>query len=178
MQSVHYHSSLEPLLDTLPFYTRYIFTLPPYFCKGTRPFQLLTSILAFRTPKKGHSTRTPPQQNTYFPSPLPTPPTLSIKSQLSKFPSSYLAFTLFPKQKETNTISSVPPNPQTPKNFGCPDHIRKQEMSLSDDRRTRVRRWTSAVFDSLSELLLVRVRRAGVWLVGVAGVGRWMSGVS
>jgi hypothetical protein len=100
MQSLHYHSSLEPFLDTLPFYTRYVFTLPPHFCKETRPFQLLTSILAFRTPKKGHSTRTPPQQNTYFPSPLPTPPTLSIKSQLSKFPSSYLAFTLFLKQKK------------------------------------------------------------------------------
>jgi hypothetical protein len=52
MQSVHYHSSLEPLLDTLPFYIRYIFTLPPCFCKGTRPFQLLISILAFRPPKK------------------------------------------------------------------------------------------------------------------------------
>jgi hypothetical protein len=51
MQSVHYHSSLEPFLDSLPFYTRYISTLPPHFCKETRPFQLLTSILAFRTPK-------------------------------------------------------------------------------------------------------------------------------
>jgi hypothetical protein len=51
MQSVHYHSSLEPFLYSLPFYTRYISTLPPHFCKETRPFQLLTSILAFRTPK-------------------------------------------------------------------------------------------------------------------------------